>query len=169
MDIISKFTVGSEKSIDQLFDLKKIQLKEMYQDILDHHQLDIYIKTQLNRRDAINELNDLSTQMITVFVDDEPVGYAIIKSSFNQPKILDGKKAVELSSFFILSEHNNYEIRLSLWQKCFSVTRSYCHWIEILQNNPLISFLEGLNFRIHEKLKMKPFEVPSYLMIREIN
>jgi hypothetical protein len=106
--------------------------------------------------------------MITVFDDDKPVGYVIIKSSFNQPAILGDKKAVQISAFFILAEYNNLDTRHSLWQKCLSVTRSYNHWIEVLQNDPLIPFLESCDFKIYEQLKMSPFELPSYIMIRQL-
>lgn len=169
MNIISKFTVGSEQGIDQLFDLKRTELKQMYGNIIEPLQLDTYIESQLDRRNAINELNDLNTQMIIVFVDNEPAGYAVMKSTFHQPKILSEKKAVQISSFFILQEYDTPETRQSLWQKCLSVTRSYHHWIEVLQTNPLITFLESCEFKIDEQLRMEPFDIPSYSMIRQIN
>ncbi len=166
MNIVSKFTVGSEDGIGQLFFLREAQIREMYANVTPPSGLLIYIKAELNYESAINELNDLSTQMIIVSVDNEPVGFAIFKHSPNFPDILLGKKALHYSSFFILPEHDLPEVCSSLWQKCLSVTKSYdAHWIEVLENDPLIPFLESCGFIKHTQSLMPPFDQRSFIMI----
>jgi len=147
MNIISKFTVGSEKGIDIFLSLKEVHLTEMYSALVDSVKLKSYIENELDRRTAINDLNDLSTQLIVVFDnnDDKALGYAVIRNNFNQPTILEDKRAVNLS-FFIISEYNIPEVQESLWQKCLSVTKSYSHWIELPASDPLVSFFESSGF-----------------------
>ncbi|SDQ96952.1 hypothetical protein SAMN05421664_2907 [Chryseobacterium soldanellicola] len=65
MDIISKFTVASEQGIDLLCELKELQLREMYKGQIEPEKLNELIESELNRRAAINELNDLSAQMVS--------------------------------------------------------------------------------------------------------
>ena len=168
MNIISKFTVGSEKGIDVFLALKEAHLTEMYNDLVEPVKLRSYIENELDRRTAINDLNDLSTQLIVVFDidDDKALGYAVIKNNFNQPAILEDKRAVNLS-FFILPEHNIQEVQQSLWQKCLSVTKNYSHWIELPANDPMISFFESLEFKVAEESKLEPFDVASQIMVRE--
>lgn len=166
MNIISKFAVGSDEGIDQLFSLREHQLKDMYENLLGSQELENYMKKDLDHRTTVNDLNDLSTQLIMTFIENKPVGYIIMKNSYDQPKFLADKKAIQIKSFFILSEYDSIETRQSLWKKCFSITRSYNHWIELPQNDPSISFLERCEFKIIEQSKMKPFGIPSHIMVR---
>lgn len=166
MNIVSKFTVGSEKGIDLYLALKEAHLNEMYDGIIDRVELNTYIETELDRRTAINDLNDLSTQLIIVFDHDKPLGYALIRKSFKQPIILEGNKAVRLS-FFILSEYRIPEVFLSLWQKCLSVTRNHSHWTKLPVNNPMIPFLEAIDFTVTERSQSTPFNEPFQVMVRQ--
>lgn len=166
MNIISKFAVGSDEGIDQLFSLIEHQLKDTYEGVLDPQELENYIKEQLGHKTTINYLNDLSTQLIMTFIDDRPTGYIILKNSYYQPRSLADKRAIQIVSFFILSEYDNDETRQSLWQKCLSVTRSYDHWIQLPQNDPSIAFLKKCEFKVVEQCEMKPFNIPSHIMIR---
>lgn len=168
MNIISKFTVGSEKGIDIFLALKKTHLTEMHNAFVDPVKLKSYIENDLDRRTVINDLNDLSTQLIVVFDvdDDKALGYAVIRNNFNQPAVLENKRAVNLS-FFILPEYNIPEVHQSLWQKCFSVTKNYSHWIELPANDPLIPFFESLKFKIAEESKLEPFDIDFQIMVRE--
>lgn len=166
MNIISKFTVGSEQGIDLLFELREVQLKEMYANILDPEKLQIFIKNEFNRRITINQLNDLSTQLIIVHEKEKALGYAILKNSFNNPEILKDKKTVQLS-FFVLRDYQTPEVFNSLWEKCLSVTRNYSHWIEVIQNHSTIPILESFGFKISAQSELKPFNLPSYIMVRK--
>lgn len=165
MSIISKFTVGSEEGIDLLFDLKRLQFKQMYEGIMKPEEIDRLIDKKLDRREAIKELNALTTQMVMVFENDKPAGYAIIKSSYEQPDILEDKKAAHLT-FYIAADHISQEVYDSLWQKCLSITRSYAHWIELPQKNPLIPFFESSQFELCEQSHLKKLNMPSHIMVR---
>lgn len=164
MKILSKFIVGSELGIDLLFELKEIQLREMYKNDIDSEKLTVYIEDELDRRTAINQLNDFTTQLIMVFGDDQPLGYAIVKNSYERPSVLKDKKAVQLF-LYILPEFHKAEVFQSLWQKCQSVMRNCCSWTEILQNDPLLSTLESWGFTILQESKLQPFNLDSYILL----
>lgn len=78
MDIISKFTIATEEGLRQLFSLRKAQFNQWYSNTVDADALNLYISTQLDLKEATLELNNLSTQMLSVFVKEEAVGYVII-------------------------------------------------------------------------------------------
>jgi len=167
MDIVSKFTLASEEGLHNLFLLKKDQLLNMYRGSVQQDVLNEYIEVQLNKKDALRDLNNMSSQMITVFAEDVPVGYVIMKQSLSRPKVLTEQKAINYASFYIMHEHDNAETRASLWNKCLSVTHNYdAMWIEVLQTAPLIPFLESCGFQRHEQSEMKPFDKASYILIR---
>ena len=168
MDIEVKFTIGSEEGIGQLFFLQNAQIRGQYEDVTDSGQLDLYIKEKLNHRNVINDLNDLSTQLLVLFVESKPAGYTIIRNSFERPEVLEGKRVINYSSFYILPEYNNPETRQALWKKCVSITRTFdeAYWIETLQSDPLVPFFEECGFAIHEQSVMKPFDQPSVVLIK---
>jgi len=168
MNIRSEFTVGSEYGIDLLFELKEVQLNTMYGERIDAERRNAHIENELNRRAAINELNDFTTQMIITFEEHKALGYAIIKNSYETPNSLKDKKALRIYCY-ILPEYQNAEVVQSIWQKSLSANRNYSYWIEVLQNDPLIPLLESLGFRISETSELKPFNLPSYILIIEPN
>lgn len=166
MDIVSKFTIATEEGLGHLFSLRKAQFNQWYNHTVDVESLNQYISTQLNQREATLELNNLSTQMLSVFVKEEPVGYVIIQQ-VPSPDSLKELKVINYSPFFILLSHNTTEVRESLWNKCLSLTRNYdAIWIEVLQDDVQIPFLEQCGFKIEEQRFMPPFGKPSYIMIR---
>ncbi|WP_267740751.1 hypothetical protein [Myroides injenensis] len=166
MDIISKFTIASEEGLNYLFDLRSAQYTQMYQQTIAADALNNYIATQLNPKEAILELNDLSTQMLSVFVKDQPVGYVLIKQT-PSPKVLEDLTVINYASFFIRPEYYLPEVKESLCNKSLSLTRNYdAIWIEVLQDDPLISSLEEWGFKIEEQSLMAPFGKASFIMIR---
>lgn len=79
MQIISKFAVGSDKGIDDLFDIKKAVIRNTYKENIPQDTIENYIKEHLDHRKMINVLNDLSNQLIMVYVDEQAVGYSLLK------------------------------------------------------------------------------------------
>ncbi|KUF38204.1 hypothetical protein HX017_17190 [Myroides marinus] len=166
MDIISKFTIASEEGLRHLFSLRKTQYTQQYQETVNADNLTNYITTQLDAKEAILELNNLSTQMLSVFVKEEPVGYVLIKQT-PSPEILKDLKVINYAPFYISADHNNAEVRDSLWNKSLSLVRNYdAIWTEVLQSDPLIPSLEQWGFKVEEQSMMAPFGKPSYIMIR---
>lgn len=167
MDIISKFTIATEEGLRQLFSLRKVQFNQWYSNTVDADALKQYISTQLDSKEATLELNNLSTQMLSVFVKEEAVGYVIIQQ-VPSPDSLKELKVINYAPFYIIPAHNKAEVRESLWNKCLSLTRNYdAIWIEVLQDDVKIPFLEQCGFKIEEQRFMPPFGKPSYIMIRK--
>jgi len=167
MQIISKFTIGSEEGLSYLFSLRRKHITQEYEGLVEAQQLQRYLLNQVDPKQAILELNDLSTQMLTVFVDEIPAGYALIKQT-EEPAILKDRKVIQFERFYIDPAYDTAEVRESLWKKCKSITASYeAIWMEVHSNNPLLSYFEAEGFQIHEQTKMQPFAFESVILIRE--
>lgn len=166
MSIISKFTIATEEGLAVLFQLREAQIRNLYTSSMDTASLNQYIAQQLDHKETILELNDLSTQMLTVYNKEIPAGYVMIKQ-VDQPAILADKKVINLASFYIEPNQNQEEVRASLWNKTLSLTRQYdAIWLEVLQHDPLLPYFKAWGFEISEEKVMQPFEQPSYLLIR---
>lgn len=166
MSIISKFTIATEEGLAVLFQLREAQIRNLYTSTTDTASLNQYISQQLDHKETILELNDLSTQMLTVYNKEVPAGYVMIKP-VDQPAILADKKVINLASFYIEPNQNQEEVRASLWNKTLSLTRQYdAIWLEVLQHDPLLPYFKAWGFEISEEKVMQPFEQPSYLLIR---
>ncbi|MDR2274743.1 MAG: hypothetical protein LBF27_27800 [Sphingobacterium sp.] len=165
MNLQTKFTIASEEGLKMLFLLKKEHIQQMYGNQVDAEDLRNYLDEQLSNQNAADQLNNLSTQLITVFADAEPAGYALIKQAL-APEALKGIKAINYASFYILEKYDSQAIRECLWKKCLSVTNFYnAFWIELLQNDPLIPFFEDCGFKINQLSQLEPFGKKSVVMI----
>ncbi|WP_145953245.1 hypothetical protein [Chryseobacterium indologenes] len=169
MDIISKFTVGSEEGISDLITIIDSSVYRLHKEFVSEEHIKKYIQQEIDPRKMINDLNDLSNQLIMTYANQKPVGYSIIKSGSLHSGIPDGKRATEIS-FVILSEFDTPETRDSLWKKCRSaVSFTDIIWINILDHDPLTGFLKECGFITAESSKTGPFQMPSHILELEIN
>ncbi|MGS4344723.1 GNAT family N-acetyltransferase [Myroides odoratus] len=165
MSIITKFTIATEDGLRLLFQLREAQIRDMYASKVAENSLNQYLAQQLDHKETILELNDLSTQMLTVYQGDMPVGYVMIKQ-VDQPALAD-KKVINFASFYLLPEYNREDVRASLWNKALSLTRQYdAIWLEVLQDDSLLPYFQTWGFEISEERVMSPFNQASYLLIR---
>ena len=169
MDIISKFTVGSEEGISDLIAIIDSSVYTLHKDFVSEDEIKKYIQNEIDPRKMINDLNDLSNQLIMTYADQKPVGYSIIKSGSLHPGIPDGKRATEIS-FVILSEFDSLETRQSLWKKCRSaVSFTDIVWANMLDQDPLSEFLKEIGFVSVSDSKAGAFQLPSHILELEIN
>ncbi|MDW9378825.1 hypothetical protein [Chryseobacterium sp. JV558] len=169
MDIISKFTVGSEEGISDLITIIDSSIYALHKDFVTEEDIKKYIHNEIDPRKMINDLNDLSNQLIMTYADQKPVGYSIIKSGSLHPGIPEGKRATEIS-FVILSEFDSPETRQSLWKKCRSaVSFTDIVWTNMLDHDPLSEFLQENGFISAVDSKAGPFLLPSHILELEIN
>jgi hypothetical protein len=169
MDIISKFTVGSEEGISDLIAIIDSSVYALHKDFVAEEDIKKYIRNEIDPRKMINDLNDLSNQLIMTYADQQPAGYSIIKSGSLYPGISDGKRATEIS-FVILPEFSSQEVRRSLWKKSRSaVSFSDVIWINILAHDPLLEFLKESGFTSVADSRTGPFQLPSHILEMEIN
>lgn len=168
MEIISKFTVGSEEGISDLIAIIDASVYSLHKDFVSEEDIKKYSK-ELDPRKMINDLNDLSNQLIMTYADQQPVAYSIIKSGSTHPGIPDGKRATEIS-FVILPEFSVPEIKQSLWKKCRSaVSFTDVIWANMLTHDSLLEFMKELGFNVTENTQAGPFQLPSYILEMEIN
>lgn len=167
MEIISKFTVGSEEGISDLIAIIDSSVYTLHKDFVSEEDIQKY-RNQIDPRKMINDLNDLSNQLIMTYADQRPVGYSIIKSGSLYPGIGEGKRATEIS-FAIISEFSTPEIRQSLWKKCRSaVSFTDVIWINILAHDPLLEFLKESGFVAVADSQSEPFQLPSHILAMEV-
>ena len=169
MDIISKFTIGSEEGISDLIAIIDSSVYALHKDYVSEDNIKNYIHKEIDPRKMINELNDLSNQLIMTYADQNPIGYSIVKSGSVYPGLAEGKRSTEIS-FVILPEFDSPETRQSLWKKCRSaVSFADVIWINMLAHDPLLEFLKESGFKAAFDIKAGPFQLPSHIMEMEIS
>ncbi|MDR6487139.1 hypothetical protein J2799_001624 [Chryseobacterium vietnamense] len=169
MDIISKFTVGSEEGISDLITIIDSSIYTLHKEFVSEEDIKKYIQHEIDPRKMINDLNDLSNQLIMMYADQKPIGYSIIKSGSLHMGIPEGKRATEIS-FVILSEFDTPQTRQSLWKKCRSaISFTDIIWTNMLDHDPLSEFLKESGFIAMESSKTGPFQLPSHILELEIN
>lgn len=170
MEIISKFTVGSDQGIDNLFAVMRPYIRNTYQEIISSEKIEEYLREHVEYRKMINVLNDLSTQLIMVFVNNEPVGYCLFKSGSVYSNSPEGKRMTEIIDFSILPEYDSAEVRQSLWNKSRSaITFTDSIWITIKENAPVVSFFKDKGFVFKENAVTKTFSLPGHIYELELN
>ncbi len=168
MEVISKFTIGSDEGVDDLFTIIKSSVNTTYKGLIPEEEIKEYIEGW-DPRKMINELNNLSNQLIITYADHKPVGYGILKSGSGYPGFSEGKRFTELH-FVIIPEYNTPEIRESLWKKCRTAASfTDIIWTNILPQDPLLEFLKETGFTVKENAKAEPFQIPSYIVEMEIS
>jgi hypothetical protein len=167
MNIVSKFTVGSDEGMDNLFDIIKPSVQNLHKELVSEEDITHYIQ-HLDQRKMITALNDLSNQLIITYQDQKPIGYAILKSGSRYPGLPEEKRATELN-FVILQEYDSPEVRQSLWKKCrAAVAFTDIVWTDMIARDPLLGFLKEAGFVITEDSHTGPFQLPSYRLALEI-
>ncbi|PWN67446.1 hypothetical protein [Chryseobacterium oncorhynchi] len=167
MEIISKFTIGSDEGVNDLFTVIKSSVSNTYKNLISEESIRKYI-ADWDPRKMINELNNLSNQLIITYADQKPVGYCILKSGSIYPGFSEDKRMTEVN-FVVLQEYNSVEIRESLWKKCRSATSfTDILWTNILTEDPLLEFFKDTGFVIKENSQTDPFLLPSYIMELQI-
>ncbi|MBB6370345.1 hypothetical protein [Chryseobacterium shigense] len=164
MNIISKFTVGSEDGISDLISIIDSSVYTMYKGLVPDEDIKKYIANDIDPRKMINDLNDLSNQLIITYADDKPVGYSILKSGSGHPALPEGKRATEIS-FVILPEFDSPEIRQSLWKKSRSAASfTDMIWLNMMAHDPLLEFLKESGFVTVADTTAGPFQLPSHIL-----
>lgn len=168
MEIVSKFTIGSDEGVDDLFTIIKSSLHTTYKTLISEEEIKQYIE-DWDPRKMINELNNLSNQLIITYAGQKPVGYGIVKSGSVYPGSLEEKRFTELN-FVILKEYDTPETRESLWKKC-KAAASFTDiiWTNIWTDDPLLEFLKASGFVIKENAKTTPFKLPSYIIEMQVS
>lgn len=167
MEVISKFTIGSDEGVDNLFTVIKSSISETYKNLISEESIRKYIENW-DPRKMINELNNLSNQLIITYADQKPVGYCILKSGSIYSGFSEDKRMTELN-FVVLQEYNSPEIRESLWKKCRSAASfTDILWTNIITEDPLLEFFKESGFVIKENSQADPFLLPSYIMELQI-
>ncbi|WP_347220073.1 hypothetical protein [Chryseobacterium sp.] len=168
MEIISKFTIGSDEGVNDLFTVVKSYVSTTYKELISEEEIKHYIENW-DPRKMINELNNLSNQLIISYADHKPAGYGILKSGSEYPGSPEGKRFTELN-FVILPEYNTPETRESLWKKCRTAASfTDIIWTNILTQDPLLEFLKDSGFTIKENAKTEPFQLPSYIVEMQVS
>ncbi|MFB6456676.1 N-acetyltransferase [Chitinophaga sp. Hz27] len=147
MNIITKFTVVTQQGMGALLMLTRELAKEKFAALLKPKVLDNYISGKFNEQTLTAEVNNISNQWLIVYVNDEPAGYARLTSKGQRPQRLEGKRAVRIADFGVLSKYPDDAVKDSLLEKCLAVSKQYeSIWITEYAENPLIPLFETKGF-----------------------
>jgi len=167
MKIETKFTIAAQGVPKMAVELTKDLAHEKFSQILDQKILESYIAEQFNAKYRISEMNSMSNQRLTVFVDDHIAGYAKITSRGKTPFCLENSRALPIADFAVLKRDPQEQIKKSLLDKCRSVCkRVEAVWINECIDNPVISFFESYGFRKQsEKVQHDELNLPSEYLV----
>ncbi len=164
MEIVSKFTVGSDQGVNDFFAVEEPSFIALHKDFVEEQKIEEYIDEHFDHRQKINDLNDLSIQLIITYQDEKPVGYSILKSGSEYPEMPKDKRVTEII-FAILPEYNSVEVQQSLWKKTLSAASfTDIIWINIFQHHYLLNFFKDLGFETVKESQGEPFLLDSYIL-----
>lgn len=169
--IKTKFTIASEEGIALLQMLGEKRGQERYAAIFDTTQLENYLFDKFNTATIVSNLNTFSNQLIVVYVEDQPAGYAYLSGNGKVPEDLKDKRMIHLEDFEVLQEYKESGAKEILMEKCLSVGKSY-EALKIIENSDekeMIAFYEQYGFqqRPSEEISIAGRTFPSVILIRE--
>jgi len=168
MEIVSKFVIGSDQGVSDFLSIKKQSFISLHKDFVTEKKINTYIEEHFDERKTINELNDLSNQLIITYQDDIPVAYCLLKGSSMNP-VFDKEKRITEIDFVILPEYDSLEVRNSLYTKFLSAAKfTDIVWINMLEHNFLSEFFLNKNFKFIENSASTEFSLPASILSFEI-
>ncbi|WP_293957444.1 MULTISPECIES: N-acetyltransferase [unclassified Sphingobacterium] len=148
MDILTKFALATDETVDMLLDLIHELASEKFSSMVDQMSVKLYMEKYYDRKYFISEMNSMSNQWLIVYVDEKAVGYAKVTSRGNVPQSLKDMRAIRIGDFSVLKKFTHPEVLESLFHKC----QSLCNyvdaiWINEYVGNPMIEFFESKGFQ----------------------
>ncbi|MCX8534088.1 hypothetical protein [Chryseobacterium luquanense] len=169
MEIVSKFVIGSDKGVSDFLNVKKLSFINLHKSFINEKEINSYIEEHFDERKTINELNNLSNQLIITYKENLAVAYCLIKSGSRHSLFPEEKRTTEID-IAILQEYDSEEIRTSLYTKFTSATKfADIIWISILQHNSLIEFLKSKGFELVRSNFSKEFKLPASIFCLELS
>lgn len=171
--IKTKFTVASEEGIAVLQYLGETRGYEKYGTILNEEQLADYLFDHYNRDTIISNLNTFSNQLIVVYKEEKPAGFAYLtgKGAVSEP--FSARRVFHIGAFEILNAFRESEVMEALMEKCMVICKSYdaIQLIEQEAETEMIAFYEkhGFHQRTSQLSVVAGVSVPSLILIRENN
>lgn len=169
--IKTKFTIASEEGVALLQMLGEKRGQEKYAGVLAVSQLEDYLFDKFNTPTIISNLNTFSNQLIVVYVDDQPAGYAYLSGYGNVPEELKDKRVVHLEDFELLDAYKYSGAKEILLEKCLTVCKSYeaLKITEKAEALEMISFYEQYGFqqKATEEISIAGVVFPSVILIKE--
>ncbi|WP_316821557.1 GNAT family N-acetyltransferase [Pedobacter gandavensis] len=168
--IKTKFTVASEEGIAVLQMLGEKRGQEKYGRILSVAQLEDYLFDKFNTATIVNHLNTFSNQLIVVYVEDQPAGYAYLSGNGRVPQEFQDKRVIHLQDFEVLNAYQGTSAKEILLEKCLNVCKSY----EVLrltvntEAKEMISFYERYGFqqKASEEISMAGIKLQLAVLIK---
>ncbi|WP_316840405.1 GNAT family N-acetyltransferase [Pedobacter gandavensis] len=168
--IKTKFSVASEEGIAVLQMLGEKRGQEKYTGLLNTSQLEEYLFEKFNTPTIISNLNTFSNQLIIVYVEDQPAGYAYLSGNGTVPEAFKDKRLIHLEDFEVLDAYKSTGAREILLEKCLNVCKSY-EALKIIENAEAgdnIAFYEQYGFQQSGSavINIAGFNLPSLILIK---
>lgn len=123
--IKTKFTVASEEGVGVYRELAGKSIWQKYGAVVKAATIELHLDAQLNWERIVSELNTFSNQLVVVYVDDQPAGYAFLKGSGHTPEVLKNKRNICIAEFEVLDEYLAGKAKTVLLEKCLNICKSY--------------------------------------------
>lgn len=165
--IKTKFTIASEEGIALLQMLGEKRGQEKYAGVFDTSQLENYLYDKFNTATIVSNLNTFSNQLIVVYVEDQPAGYAYFSGNGAVPEELKDKRVVHLVDFELLDQYKESGAREFLMEKCLNVCKSY-EALKVSAAPEMVAFYEQYGFQqgAREEISITGVTFPSVTLIR---
>lgn len=169
--IKTKFTIASEEGIAILQELGEKRAQEKYTGLLSPSQIENYLFDKFNTDTIISNLNTFSNQLIVVYVEDRPAGYAYFSGNGEVPEALKDKRVLHLEDLEVLDAYRESGAKEFLMEKFLNVCKSY-EALKSRERTDLqddIAFYEQYGFQQkgREEISIAGVIFPSVILIRE--
>ena len=122
-----------------------------------------YLRASFSHEQMQSELRDKSCSFLIAEVENEPAGYALMRTS-DPPEMIFGKSSIEIVRFYVSSEWHGQGIANALMHECVSqaIQGGYeSIWLGVWEHNERAqAFYRKWNFK---PIGMHPFELGSDL------
>ncbi len=167
MEITTRFAIATDEGTKKMLELTRELANEKFASLLDQKELQKYLEVQLNEKQLVAEMNDLSNQWLVVYAGTLPAGYAKITSKGKRPQVLENSRAARIADFAVLEAFPEYEIRNALLEKCLAVCRHHDGiWVNECFPAPLIKLFKNAGFEKQpEAWQHEELHVPSVCLV----
>ena len=164
-----KFVVASPEGVNILQNLATACLQEKYANTLSKKTLLNYIDSRYDTQAIVIEFNDFTNQLLVVYINEEPVGYAIVKQKGTHPKQLDGLRIGYIEEFALLDKHLTGGAGQLLLEKCLAIFKSFDAVVSLQTQNSIIEVFKKSGFELSgtQKFVIADKEAEGNLLIKK--
>ncbi|SFO54554.1 spermine/spermidine N-acetyltransferase [Chitinophaga sp. YR627] len=122
--IVINFCIGTEQDRRTLSFIGRATAREKFSGKVPETEITAYIERNFSDHTLRGELNNISNQILVVFVDGEVAGYARVTTKGERPEIFQGKSVARIADFSVLERYHETATRKQLFEKCLCICKT---------------------------------------------